>query len=127
MERITVYLAAVCVLQVALAVELRVEYPLVDAVSADGNYSVVTLSCLRNTLGEPLQRDQFPATFLRNGSVITPNSSLVTVTSGGSENISFVFTQEQEGEFSCRTALGEVSNTVGLAGSYSINSICKTK
>ena len=110
-------LLVVCLVMPTVAVQLHVDYPTVDSDSGGGDYSLVRLSCLRTSPGEPLNRDQSPAVFLRNGSLITPpNSSLVQVTDAGTNYILFVFTQEQEGEFSCRTALGEQSPAVGLAG-----------
>ena len=92
------------------AIVVAVEYPTVD------NFTVVSLSCLQNLFKDPLEAGQTPATFLRNGSVITPDSLLVTVTREEADSISFVFTQEEEGFFSCRTARGELSGEVGLAG-----------
>ena len=80
-----------------------------------GNYSYVTLTCKKSSL-DGLDSDQKPATFWRETSRITTGSQLVAVTAETDVTISFVFNQDQEERFSCRTALNEVSNVEKLAG-----------
>lgn len=86
--------------------KLQVEYPV------NGNYSVVRVTC-RDLVGDKLNG----AEFLKNGTVLTsgPASHQVTITERGDGELSFIFTQEQEGVFSCG---GEdsMSAGVGLAG-----------
>ncbi|CAI8042433.1 Frizzled-4 [Geodia barretti] len=89
------------------AILLEVDYP------QTGNYSYVTLTCKRSSL-DGLNFNQRPATFWRGTSRITTGSQLVAETE---VSISFVFNQDQEGSFSCRTALDEVSNVEKLAAS----------
>ena len=88
--------------------KLSVQYPAVS-----GNYSVVTLTC-RDAFGNKLSG----AEFLKNGTLLTsgPESHQVTIINDtGDGEISFSFTQEQEGVFSC--GKGEnVSAGIGLAG-----------
>ena len=89
----------------AESVTLQVHYPV------EGFYSFVSLTCV-GELG-----DQRPAVFLRNGSDLNNGSSeLVSVMMETEDSISFFFNQTQEGEFSCRTALGEESSPEQLAG-----------
>ena len=95
------------------AILLEVEYP------QTGNYSYVTLTC-KNSRIVDLTTNQRPARFLRGELEITSPSDLVTVTTNTDidldVSISFVFNQSQEGSFTCRTALGQVSNVEKLAG-----------
>ena len=88
-------------------VQLGVQYPV------SGNYSVVRATC-RDVSGDKLSS----AEFLKNGTVLTsgPERHQVTISNDtGDGEISFSFTQEQEGVFSCRK--GEnVSAGIGLAG-----------
>ena len=92
------------------AILLDVDYP------ADGNYSYVTLTCKKDRI-IVLSSDQQPATFWRGTSQITSESQLVTLVLAETDvSISFVFNQTQEGSFSCKTALDEVSNVEALAG-----------
>jgi hypothetical protein len=80
------------------------------------NYSVVALRCAKNNAFlDPLDSAQLPATFLRDGQMITSDSTLVTVTGTGADTLSFQFTQEQEGMFRCRTELNEESDPESLA------------
>jgi hypothetical protein len=82
------------------------------------NYSVVALRCAKNNAFlDPLDSAQLPATFLRDGQMITSDSTLVTVTGTGADTLSFQFTQEQEGMFRCRTELNEESDPESLAAS----------
>ena len=96
----------------AAAVALLVDYPQPD------NYSIVTLTCVKEgNFQDPLSAEQRPAVFLINGTAITTGSALVSkVTEVTDESISFVFSQAQEGQFSCKTALGENSGPEPLAG-----------
>ena len=102
-------LACLLVLLDVEAILLEVDYP------QTGNYSYVTLTCKRSFLDD-LNSNQKPATFWRGTSRITSGSQLVEVTASTDVSISFVFNQDQEGSFSCRTALHEVSNVEKLAG-----------
>lgn len=74
-------------------VRLSLHYPV------SGNYSVVHATC-RDMLG--LRVDG--AMFLKNGTLLTSGSAShqVIITGKGGGEISFVFTQAQEGVFSCR-------------------------
>ena len=93
------------------AIRLEVEYP------QTGNYSYVTLTCIMNAIDGLLNPNQQPATFWRGTSQITSGGSqLVAVMAETDVSISFVFNQDQEGSFTCRTALNEVSNVEKLAG-----------
>jgi hypothetical protein len=89
---------------------LEIDYP------QTGNYSYVTLTC-KNSVFDDLTPSQRPAKFWRGELEITSPSDLVTVTASTDVSISFVFNQDQEGSFSCRTALDEVSNVEKLAAS----------
>ena len=99
------------------AVALLVDYP------QPNNYSIVTLTCVKDgDFQDRLSAEQRPAVFLINGTAITAGSALVSeVTEETDESISFVFSQAQEGQFSCRTALGENSSPEPLAGIYKYN------
>ena len=107
------YLLVVFSLAISSAenVTLQVHYPV------EGSYSFVNLTCVGES-GDPLEGDQRPAVFLRNGSEILTNGSseLVSVMMKTEDSVSFFFDQTQEGEFSCRTALGEESSCEPLAG-----------
>ena len=95
----------------AAAVALMVDYPQPD------NYSVVNLTCVKDgAFQDPLSAEQKPAVFLINGTVISSDTALVSEVTETEESIYFVFSQAQEGQFSCRTALGEDSNPEPLAG-----------
>ena len=98
----------------AAAVQLRVEYP------EDENYSYVRLTCqrLEGNFPGPLLTTQRPATFFRNDSVLYKNDFISLSVS--EVEVEIVFTAEQEGEFFCRTALGEDSNILYLAGVSSL-------
>ena len=74
-----------------------------------GNYSLVRLICT-DFFG-----DSVPADFKLNGTLIGFGMTLVTVTDPGSHSIEFIFTQSQEGFFSCESG-GTPSEPVGLAG-----------
>ena len=69
------------------------------------------LTCLRENL------PQSDAEFFKDGTPLTSGSEShqVTITSTGSGEITFSFTQEQEGYFSCRSR-GRFSDEIGLAG-----------
>ena len=97
----------------AESVVLEVWYPVEDL------YSIVRLTGV-GEFGDPLDGDQKPVVFLRNGSEILTNGSseLVSVGMVTEDRISF-FDQTQEGEFTCRTALGEESSPEPLAGENS--------
>lgn len=100
-------IVAVHLASAAVQLFLGVEYP----EEGRGNYSVVKLTC-RDVLF--LEEN---AEFLKDGVVLTsgPASHQVTITNTGNGEISFIFTQQQEGNFSCRRG-GDVSEEIGLAG-----------
>ena len=88
------------------------------------NYSAVRLTCTGGGLTVT------NAEFLKDGDLITSTSNLVTVTNIGSGEISFTFTQQQEGMFSCRSgggAGGDESEKIGLAGTYVLSCYCCCK
>ena len=87
--------------------KLSVQYPV------SGNYSIVRATC-RDVSGDKLSS----AEFLKNGTVLTsgPESHQVTIINDtGDGEISFSFTQEQEGVFSCGKGKNR-SAGIGLAG-----------
>ena len=97
--------------------QLEVQYPDFN------NYTLVKLSCLREN------RPQSDAEFFKNGTSLTSGSGShqVTVNSTGSGEITFSFTQEQEGYFSCHSR-GHSSDEIGLAGIlYSIHITMKAQ
>jgi hypothetical protein len=97
-----------------LGLLLVVSHPEKDAM----NYSVVRLTCVQDTrFMDQLTTDQRPAKFLRNGTVITRDSTLVSVNSTTDVSILFEFAQDQEGEFSCKSEKDEESAPIGLAAS----------
>ena len=85
---------------------LEVTYP-------TSSFSEVTLKCVDGTtvvgFTDDLTGDQLPAEFFRNGSPITA-SSVAQLVEQDSDEIRFIFDQNQEGIFSCRTA-DEVDST----------------
>ena len=91
---------------------LQVTYP-------TGSFSEVTLKCVDGTIGgftDDLTGDQLPAEFFRNGSPITA-SSVAQLVEQYSDEIRFIFNQNQEGRFSCRTAdRVDSTNVEKLAG-----------
>lgn len=91
-------------------VELHVSYP------EPGNYSVVMLACT-----DEFGVRQDDVEFLKNGLVLNSGTSNneVTVTNTSRGEISFTFSQAQEGFFSCRSG-SRMSSEIGLAGSYNI-------
>ena len=105
---VQVICALVAVDLAAAFIRLNVDYPERE----EENYSVVRLTCTEGGLTVT------NAEFLKDGDLITSTSNLVTVTNIGSGEISFTFTQQQEGMFSCRRGSGgdESEKTVGLAG-----------
>ena len=111
-----------------LGLSLSVDVIILEVVypeAANYNYSYVKLTCLKNLL-DPLDLNERPATFWRGVSQITYNSDLVTdVVQKIDVSITFDFNQNQEGSFSCKTALGEASNAKKLAGTLVIASLCK--
>ena len=66
--------------------------------------------------GNPLDETQKPAIFLRNGLRISTNSEEFTVIRETDVSISFALNKNEDGRFSCRTALNESSNVEQLAG-----------
>ena len=108
-------LVLLVVLELLLSVEsigLDVLYPV------SKNFSVVNLTCT-DGFGGVIPTGQRPATFLRNGEEITPTSTVVTSVMGINDfSILFVFNQDQEGNFTCKTSGSEVSSVEKLAGSY---------
>lgn len=87
-------------------VELRVSYP------EPANYSVVMLACT-----DEFGVRQNDVEFLKNGLVLNSGSSKdqVTVTNTSCGEITFTFSQAQEGLFSCRSG-SIMSSEIGLAG-----------
>lgn len=91
-------------------VELHVSYP------EPVNYSVVMLACT-----DEFGVRQDDVEFLKNGHVLNSGSSKdqVTVTNTSYGEITFTFSQAQEGLFSCRSG-SRMSSEIGLAGTYII-------
>ena len=76
-----------------------------------GNYNLVRLTC-NNDFNDPVD-----AGFVANGSLVTPDSTLVSVQETESSYIQFVFTQSQESFFLCRaTNGGQESEPIALGG-----------
>ena len=95
------------------SVLLTVAYPEVDLSKRTGNFSIVTLSCMDGAFPLPSGND---VDFLQNGTSFTSGTELVTVTDADTfDEISFVFTQAQEGFFRCSSG-GQTSARIGLAG-----------
>ena len=88
------------------SLELGVAYPIISI------RSVVELSCREDNFN-PANGAQFR----RNNEVITTDSDLVSVVSEGTGTITFSFTQQQEGVFTC-TDQTSTSNAIALAGKY---------
>ena len=89
------------------ALELSVAYP------DPSNRSVVELSCREGVF--PVDGAQFR----RNDAVITTNNGLVSDVSESTGTITFSFTQQQEGVFTCTHQTStSPSNAIGLAGKY---------
>ena len=91
--------------------QLNVDYPEGD----NQNYSVVTLSC----------RDAAffvqNAVYQRNGADLGAVVNVIDLTD---EEVTFVFTQEQEGWFTCGTSPNNLSPSIGLAGrSYLVRAV----
>ena len=104
---VQVVCALVAVDLAAAVIKLNVFYPERE----EENYSAVRLTCTEGGLTVT------NAEFLKDGDLITSTSNLVTVTNIGSGEISFTFTQQQEGTFSCRRGSGgDESEKIGLAG-----------
>ena len=72
----------------------------------DGNFSYITLTCLDGAL--PVQGAEFQLN-------TTTIERVVHVSDYGNGTISFVLTQNREGEFTCSRS-GTVSNEISLAG-----------
>ena len=87
------------------SLELGVAYPIIS------NRSVVELSCREGVFRVD------GAKFRRNNTVIITNNGLVSVVSEGTGTITFSFTQQQEGVFTC-TDQTSTSNAIALAGKY---------
>ena len=86
--------------------QLDVQYP------DNNNYSLVKLTCLRGTL------PQTDAEFFKDGTILTSGSESHQATilnSTDSGEITFLFTQDQEGYFSCHSR-NHSSDEIGLAG-----------
>ena len=76
-----------------------------------GNYNLVRLTC-KDDFNDPVDAD-----FVANGSLVTPDSTLVSVQETESSYIQFVFTQSQESFFLCRAPNGgQESEPIALAG-----------
>ena len=115
---VSVICALVAVDSAAAVVRLNVFYPERE----EENYSAVRLTCTEGGLTVT------NVEFLKDGDLITSTSNLVTVTNIGSGEISFTFTQQQEGMFSCRRGGGgDESEKIGLAGTYVLSCYCCCK
>ena len=102
---VTVVCALVVVDSAAADLDLNVFY------LEEENYSAVRLTCTEG--GFTVTNVEF----LKDGDLITSTSDLVTVTNMGVGEISFTFTQQLEGMFSCRRGGGgDESEKIGLAG-----------
>ena len=100
--------AVVCAL---VAVDLTDAIIKLNVIYPEENYSVVRLTCTEG--GFTVTN----AEFLKDGVALTSTSNLVIVTNIDSGEISFTFTQQQEGMFSCRSGGGgDESVKIGLAG-----------
>ena len=75
----------------------------------DGNFSYVTLACLDGALPAQGAKFQLNTTDIKE--------TIHDVSHDGNDTISFLFTQDQEGEFTC-SRNGTVSNGIALAGIY---------
>ena len=86
--------------------QLNVDYPERD----NQNYSVVTLSC----------RDAASSAFFVQNAIYQRNGvdlgTVVNVIDLTDEDVTFVFTQEQEGWFTCGPNTNNMSPSIGLAG-----------
>ena len=101
----TVALVVAFLLVRGVSAQLRIahSYPL------DGNFSYVTLTCLDGAL--PAQGAEFQLNTTDIEEIIHD------VSHDGNGTISFLFTQDQEGELTC-SRNGAVSNRIALAGKY---------
>ena len=96
--------------------ELTAAQPQLNVVYPDNqNHSVVTLSCRESAISAIFVEN---AIYQRNGAdlgtvVNVLNSSIYDLTD---EEVTFVFTQEQEGWFTCGLSTNNMSPSIGLAG-----------
>ena len=87
--------------------QLNVVYPERDD---NQNYSVVTLSCQESAISAILVQN---AIYQRNGAGLGTVVNVIDLTV---EDVTFVFTQEQEGWFTCGPNTNNMSPSIGLAG-----------
>ena len=85
------------------------------------NYSLVKLTCQREIL------PQDDAEFFKDGAILTTGSEShqVTINSTDSGEITFSFTQEQDGYFSCHSR-NHSSAVIGLAGIHYNIHVCNS-
>lgn len=104
------FLQAMCVVSFTAALNLIVTYP------EPKNFSVVKLTC-QDDSGIPLNNSE-SLRFLKNGTQLTSGSEShqVTINMTSTDDITFSFTQEQEGFFSCTRPRANASDEIGLAG-----------
>ena len=108
-------LVLVAAVRLGEAIVLQATYPEADENTKTGNFGVVTLTC-SDAFEIP---DATTVFFERNEASITEGPNPVTVIDSQRTSVTFSFTQNQEGNFRCRTASpAETSQTVGLAGIY---------
>ena len=105
-------LQLVCALNVAsfatAQIAMDVNYPAVE------NRNLVKLTCIDGLI--PLSGAQF----LKDGVPLTQGSAshqVSTLTNEGDGEVTFTFTQAQEGSFRC-SANGQTSPAIALAGTY---------
>ena len=111
MEGAHVLVKVICVLAVAelAAARLRMD---VDYPDGTSNPNRVKLTCRDDLI--PLRGAQFE----KNGVRLTPgqdNDQVTTLMPGGDGEVTFTFTQAQEGNFSC-VGDGKMSDPIGLTG-----------
>ena len=86
--------------------QLNVAYPELD----NQNHSVVTLSCRESAISAIFVQN---AIHQRNGAGLGTVVNVIDLTD---EDVTFVFTQEQEGWFTCGPNTNNMSPSIGLAG-----------
>ena len=74
------------------------------------NYSVVTLSCQESAISAIFVQN---AIYQRNGAGLGTVVNVIDLTD---EDVTFVFTQEREGWFTCGPNTNNMSPSIGLAG-----------
>ena len=86
--------------------QLNVAYPERD----NQRYSVVTLSCQESAIFAIFVQN---AIYQRNGADLGTVVNVIDLTD---EDVTFFFTQEQEGWFTCGLSTNNMSPSIGLAG-----------